>query len=251
MPLAGSPYNPLATKLRHFAPLSANDEKTLDQLCGDVRSYKAKEDLVSEGDKPEFVFLLREGWACRYKLMPDGNRQIMAYLIPGDLCDVHVFILKRMDHSIGLLSDAKVAAIPRDTILKVLDQSPTLTRALWWATLTDEAILREWLVNMGQRNAYERIAHLLGEMWLRLRAVGLTSGGTFEFPVRQHDLADTLGLTSVHVNRILQRLRADGLIELSQGLLRIIDVPRLMAITGFEPNYLHLDGERLDASLAV
>lgn len=233
--------NPLTAKLRNFGPISDNDAAELDRLCSDVSRYQAKQDLIKEGDRPEVVFLLVEGWACRYKILPDGRRQIMAYLVPGDLCDVHIFILKQMDHSMGLLSDAKVAAISKGKMLKVFDERPALGRALWWSTLTDEAVLREWLVNLGQRDAYERIAHLLAELWLRLRMVGRTAGGEFILPLTQADLGDTLGLTPVHVNRTLQRLRLEKLIDLAKGHLRIPDLPKLMAVTQFEPNYLHLD----------
>lgn len=243
--------NPLIAKLRNFAPLPDDDAAKVERLCADVRSYRARQDLIKEGDRPEVVFLLIEGWACRYKILPDGRRQIMAYLVPGDLCDVHAFILKHMDHSMGLLSDAKVAVIPRQKLLDLLEESPALTRALWWSTLTDEAVLREWLVNMGQRDAYDRIAHLLAELWLRLRMVGMTAGGAFELPVTQADLGDTLGLTSVHVNRMLQRLRLEGLIDLSRGRLHIPDVPKLMAVTRFEPNYLHLDSTQAFMNRAV
>ena len=243
--------NPLAAKLRNFAPLSDDDAAKLDRLCTDVRSYRVRQDLIKEGDQPKFVFLLVEGWACRYKILADGKRQIMAYLVPGDLSDTHAFILKQMDHSIGLLSSAKVAAIPRQKMLQTLNESPALTRALWWSTLTDEAVLREWLVNIGQRDAYGRIAHLLAELWLRLRSVGLTTDGGFVLPVTQTDLADTLGLTPVHVNRMLQRLRMDELIELSRGRLRIPDVLKLMAVTRFEPNYLHLDCGQADKKRAA
>lgn len=244
-------HNPLTAKLRNFAPLDDDVAGELDRLCADVRSYRAKQDLIKEGDRPDFVFLLVEGWGYRYKILRDGRRQIMAYLVPGDLCDVHVFILKHMDHSMGLLSDAKVAAIPRRKMLDLLEHSPALTRALWWSTLTDEAVLREWLVNMGQRDAYERIAHLLAELWLRLRMVGGTTGEAFDLPLTQTDLGDTLGLTPVHVNRMLQRLRQEELIDLSRGRLHILDVPRLMAVTRFEPNYLHLDGNAATAVRAA
>ena len=236
--------NPLAAKLRNFAPLSDEDVVVLDGLCGDVRRYGGKRDLIKEGDRPEVVFLLVEGWACRYKILPDGKRQIMAVLLPGDLCDVQIFILKHMDHSIGLLSDSKVVAIPKARILDLFERRPALAKALWWSTLTDEAILREWLVNMGQRDSHDRLAHLIAELWLRLRAVGLTVDGSFEFQATQTDLADMLGLTPVHVNRTLQRLRAEGLIELADGLLLVPSVPKLMAVTRFQPNYLHLDGPR-------
>lgn len=232
--------NPLAAKLRNFAPLSEVDVALIDSFCSDISRYRAKQDVIKEGDRPEVVFLLVEGWACRYKLLPDGRRQIMAYLVPGDLCDVQIFILRQMDHSIGLLSDSKVAAIPKEKIIQLFEERQSLSQALWWSTLTDEAVLREWIVNIGQRDAYERIAHLLAELWLRLRAVGLTHEGSFNLPITQEDLGDTLGLTPVHVNRTLQRLRREELIDFGKGRLNIPDVSRLMSVTRFEPNYLHL-----------
>lgn len=235
--------NPLKAKLRNFAPLLDRDAAELDALCASARTHRGKHDLIKEGDRPEVVFLLIEGWACRYKLLPDGKRQIMAYLVPGDLCDVQIFIMKQMDHSIGLLGDAKVAAIPKQTMLRIFREHPDLARALWWSTLTDEAVLREWLVNIGQRDAYERLAHLFAELWLRLRAVGLAGDGSFALPITQSDLGDTLGLTSVHVNRTLRRLRDEGLIELARGRLHVLDLPGLMAASRFQTNYLHLDAQ--------
>lgn len=240
--------NPLAAKLQNFTSLQADDLAALNRLCSDVRVHSRKRDLIKEGDRPEVVFRLVEGWAYRYKLLPDGKRQIMAYLVPGDLCDVHIFILKQMDHSIGLLSEAKVSAIPKEEMLELFEERPSLARALWWSTLTDEAVLREWLANMGQRDAYQRLAHLLAELWLRLKMVGRVDGHSFKLPVTQVDLGDTLGLTPVHVNRMLQRLRGEGLIELARGRLHIPDASRLMAVTAFEPNYLHLDDRPADAT---
>ena len=205
-----------------------------------------RKDLIREGDEPRDVQLILEGFACRYKLLADGRRQIMAYLLPGDFCDLHIFILRRMDHSIATLSPCRVAAIPRRRILE-LTERPAIARAPWWATLVDEAVLREWLVNIGARPAEERIAHLLCELLLRLRTVGLASGGGYALPITQAEIADTMGLTNVHVNRVLQRLRAEGAITLEERRLVILDVDRLMAFSGFDPNYLHLaerDGKR-------
>ena len=173
--------------------------------------------------------------------VPDGGRQILAYLVPGDLCDIHNFVLKTMDHAIGLLSPAKVAFIAPDAMLEIMERHPRVARALWWATLVDEAVLREWLVNLGQREAYERVAHLLAEMWLRLRAVGLAEGDSFRLPLTQRELGDTTGLTPVSVNRALQRLRAEGLITLEQKELVIHDTQALLNVSDFEPNYLHLN----------
>jgi len=233
--------NPLARKLSSFVDLSPDDCRHLDDLCTDTRTWGAGGTLIREGERPEVVFLLLDGWACRYKLLPDGSRQIMAYLIPGDLCDIHIFILKAMDHSIGLLSEANVAAISKAAMQRTLEERPAIARALFWSTLVDEATLREWLVNMGQRDAYARLAHLFCEMWLRMKQIGLTHGNSFTLPVTQEELGDTMGLTSVHVNRVLQRLRAEGLLSLASGQMTLHDIDRLREIAGFDPNYLHLD----------
>jgi CRP-like cAMP-binding protein len=145
-----------------------------------------------------------------------------------------------MDHSIGLLSDATVAHIPKDAMLALVDRRPRLTRALWWGTLVDEAVLREWLVNMGQRNAHDRIAHLFVELWFRLRLVGRVEGDAFDLSLTQEELGDTMGLTAVHVNRVLQRMREEELFELRRGRIHIPDVQALMRVSRFDPNYLHL-----------
>jgi CRP-like cAMP-binding protein len=236
--------NPLIRKLRAFASLTADELEGLEKLTAHVVEYKAGEDIILEGDRPNEVHLLLEGWGYRYKLLPDGGRQIMAYLIPGDLCDIHVFVLKRMDHCMGSLSDAKVALIPEQAMLELLDSYPRIARALFWSTLTDEATLREWLVNTLRRDPYERIAHLLCELWTRMKTVGLVEGNAFDLPLTQTELGDTMGLNSVTINRMLQRLRGEGLITLKRERLTVLDIDRLISISGFDANYLHLDGTR-------
>jgi CRP-like cAMP-binding protein len=159
----------------------------------------------------------------------------------GDLCDAHCFVLKEMDHNIALLSDARIVAIPKGDLLELVDERAEVARSLWWSTLVDAAIAREWLVNIGQRDAYERLAHLFCEMWFRLRQVGLTQDGEFAFPLTQEQLADTQGLTAVHVNRMLQRMRGEGLISMANRHVTIHDIVALQRVAGFNPNYLHLD----------
>lgn len=231
--------NLLTRKLEAFGPLPDADKSLLDEVIQPAQPVGARVDLIREGDAPSHVNLILEGFACRYKTTPDGSRQIMAYLVPGDFCDLHVFILKAMDHTIATLSRCQVVKIPRAQILELMER-PAIARAFWWAALVDEATLREWLVNIGVRSAEQRVAHLLCELLLRLETVGLTNGDTYELPITQAELADTTGLTSVHVNRVLQRLRQDGLITLKSRNLMIMDVERLKAFSGFNPNYLHL-----------
>ena len=198
----------LINKLGRFVPLNDGEREALEHLAHRARRFQRGTDLISEGDKPVAVFLLLEGWAYRYKSMVDGGRQIMAYLVPGDLCDVQIFLFEEMDHSIGLLSDALVAKIPAAEMLELMDRFPRIERALMWATLVDEATLREWLLNVGQRDALQRIAHLFCELCVRLSVVKLVdANGTFILPLTQAELADTTGMSTVHTNRSLQRLR--------------------------------------------
>jgi CRP-like cAMP-binding protein len=232
--------NPLIKKLEYGASLTDGDRTVLQNLTSRTRRVARHSDISPEGERPENVHLVMEGFACRYKTLPDGRRQIMAFLVPGDFCDLHVAILGEMDHSIGTGWGCTVVDIPRATIEELTAQHPRITRALWWATLVDEATLREWLVNMGQREADRQTAHLVCELLVRLQMVGLVSEDSFEFPITQEDLADTLGITSVHVNRVLQDLRAQGLLEWRSKRLRIPNVERLMTFAEFDPKYLHL-----------
>lgn len=231
----------LIRKLEGLAPLGDKDRDVLAALPLQTRSLARGDTLIEEGDSPTHVHLMVEGWAYRHKAMPDGRRQILGYLVPGDLCDIHIFVLKRMDHNIGLLSAATVGLIPAKEMLKLLDENPRISRALTWSTLVDEATLREWLANIGRRDPYTRIAHLLCEMWLRMRAVGLASSDELDLPLTQAELGDTVGLTPVAVNRVLQQLRAEGLITLADKVLTVLDTPGLMAASDFDAEYLHRD----------
>jgi len=233
--------NPLLRKLANFTVLSDPEMNAIRECCGDARTFAAGEDVIAQGDRTGGVKLLLEGFACRYKVLENGRRQIVAYFVPGDLCDLRVFILKRMDHSIGAVAASRVASIAPEDILEIMSSFPNLTRALWWSTLVEEAIAREWIVNVGQRNALERMAHLFCELLFRFRAVGLNQGNSCTLPLTQVALAETLGLSSVHVNRTLQQLRRQHLITLEGGTLTIRNLDKLMEVSLFNPDYLHLD----------
>src|SRR5262249_2457953 len=161
------------------------------------------------------------------KFVPEGTRSIMAYLVPGDMCDWHAFILREMDHSVATLSPCRVVEIPRAAVLEITDKYPAITRALWWIALVDEAVLREWIVNVSRRSATEAVAHLFCELLARLEAVGLRVENGFEFPVTQSELADTVGMSAVHANRVIQELRARKLIVLNTHGLQILDIEAL------------------------
>lgn len=236
--------NVLVRKLEGYAHLSDEDKRRLSAVIRDVRTVPAHTDLASEGEKSSQVHLILEGFACRYKFTAEGNRQIMAFLVRGDLCDLHVVVLKQMDHSIATISPCKVVDIPREQILSLLER-PRLSLAMICATLVDAAVLREWLVNIGQRPARQRLAHVLCELLLRLRIVGLADKG-YELPLSQTDLANTIGTSPVHLNRVLQDLRHEGLISWNGDALAIHDIDRLMKMSGFNPNYLHIGVQGVD-----
>lgn len=245
-----NPGPAVASKLEAFTRLSTDDRAALAELSRNFKYVDARRDLISEGDKPRHVHLVLDGWACRYKTLPDGKRQIVSLFVPGDFCDVNVYILKEMDHSIAAITRLKVAMITPDEMNVLTTDRPRITQALWWHELVTAAVQREWTVNLGQRSAYARLAHLLIELYLRLQTVGRASHGRCDFPLTQNDLADATGLTAVHVNRTLQELRRDGLIELERRQLRILDLERMMDVAMFNANYLHLDheGRHLDAN---
>lgn len=239
MPDVKPPRNPWAAKLRQFAELSDEDVQTLDRLVAETEVYEADSDVVREGQRVDWVNVLLDGWLGRYHVLENGRRQITAFLVPGDMCDLHGFLLQEMDHSIAALATSRVARIPRQAIMEVTERRPTLARAFWWSTLVDEAVLRQWIVNVGRRTAYERTAHLVWELFLRLEAVGRTSEFSFRFPLTQQELADTLGMSIVHTNRTLQRLKSEGALSTGNGVLTVRDADKLQAIAGFNPSYLH------------
>lgn len=242
--------SPLHLRLDAYTRLSRDDRAAIERISRVQREVAPRRDLLREGDRPRHVHLIVEGWACRYKTLPDGRRQILAFFVPGDLCDLNIYILKEMDHSIGAITRLKVADISREEMDELTLNHPRVTQALWWQELTNASIQREWTLNVGQRSAFERIAHLLVEQFLRLECVGLTNGLSCDFPLTQNDLADACGLTAVHVNRTLQELRRTGLVVLQGRTLTIPDLEALKNAALFNSNYLHLDRDRqyLDAS---
>jgi len=211
-----------------------------------VREIGARRDLIREGDKPRSPFVLLEGWACGYKTLPDGRRQIVDFLLPGDLCDLKLHLLTKMDHAISAITNVKIAEIQPEELEQVTARHPRIAHAIWMDEMAKISVQREWTLNIGQRTAYERIAHILCETYLRLDAVGRTKDRQCEFPLTQLDLADATVLTAVHVNRTLQELRRDALIELHSRTLVVCDLDALKRAGLFTSDYLHFDRANSD-----
>ncbi|GAB6842921.1 CRP-like cAMP-binding protein [Methylorubrum rhodinum] len=234
--------HPLLRKLAALSPLSDEDRRHLTQVAAHPVAVPTRTDLIREGDTPRGVFLVLEGMACRYKILPDGNRQVLAFLIPGDFCDLDVSLLNAMDHAIGTLSPCLVVHIPTRTVGDLLDDHPGIARAMRLAALVEAATARQWLVNVGRRSCERRLAHILCEMLVRLRHVGLASDVGYDLLLTQVDLADATGMTSVHVNRSLRALRRRGLIEIQGRRIAIPDLAALEAAAEFDPRYLRHAG---------
>jgi CRP-like cAMP-binding protein len=226
-------------RLSAFVRLDAVDEERLRHACLQVRTYRKGHDLIREGDRPGPVFVILEGWACRLKILQNGNRQIIAFMMPGDFCDMHIGVLDEMDNNIETLTTATVATIQRVEMEALVEASPSLTRVFWWTQLVEAAMLRATIVSLGRRNSLERVAHLLCELCFRLQNVNRSDVDRYVMPFSQIVLADAVGLTPVHVNRVLRKLRQEGALELGGASMRIIDLAKLSSMAGFDDNYLH------------
>lgn len=202
------------------------------------RTVVSHMEVSLQGETPKFVHVVHSGLMCRSHMLADGRRQITAVLLPGDICNVEAVLTGKADYSVSALTAGSIGEIPTGSPLEINDLAPDLRQAFWSQTLRDAAILREWMIGLGRRNALERTAHLFCELWTRLQHIGLADVDGYEMKVTQSDLGDILGLSGVHVNRTLQQLRAIGFIHFRNGTLRISNPAELTKLAGFDPSYL-------------
>jgi len=238
--LSHAPAELLIRKLESIGALSPAERAALRRLEMTPVSVDAHHDIVCEGASPTAVTLLLHGFLCRYKLVADGKRQIMSFHIPGDIPDLPTLFLDVTDFNVCSLTSSQLAVIPHSALLALFAEQRQLAYLFWRNTLIDAAVFREWIVGIGRRSAFVRIAHLFCEMIVRMQAVGLSSNYSVELPLTQTDIADALGLSTVHVNRTLQEIRAAGLIKFFRGRLIAIDWPGLRKAGEFEQVYLHV-----------
>jgi CRP-like cAMP-binding protein len=231
--------NRFVQKLQGFAELTDEAVGALEATTSQPQAFKPRHDLIREGDRPGPVFVVLEGWAIRYKVLPNGSRQIMAFLMPGDACDLNIGMLAEMDHSIQTVTQATVAKVSGETMSDLMTTHPSIAQAMYVAQLVDEGTLRAWIVSLGRRSSVERASHLLLELYVRSVRIKEMRHDEIELPLSQLVLADALGMTPVHINRVLQELRLSGAITLRRGVLRIQDPAALTRISGFDDNYLH------------
>ena len=233
----------LYLQLGNHDDVSESERALLASTISGEKNFAKGLDLVKMGDRPTYSTLLVEGLAARYKVMENGGRQFTALQVAGDFVDLHAFLLKKMDHGIVALSPCRVALSDHTALKSITETAPHLTRLLWLDTLVDGAIHREWIVAMGRRSRASHLAHLICELFIRLQVVKRTDGMSFLLPLSQSEMADVLGLSVVHMNRVLQALRKSGVVSWTNHTVTILDWDRLAGVAEFDPTYLSLASE--------
>ncbi len=244
MDLPSRVTNPLIRKLGGIIPLSEIERAALEALPMQVTTLKTDQDITREGDRPSRCCLILEGFACSYKITVEGKRQILAYHIPGGMPDLQTLYLNALDYSVSTITPCRIGFIQHATLKDLYASCPRITVAFWQKALLDGAVFREWMINNGRREAKSGMAHLLCEMVVRLRAVGLGEDHSTGLPITQSEFADALGLTPAHVNRMLQELRAEGLISPKENVLSVLNWDGLKEVGDFDPAYLLLENGR-------
>jgi CRP-like cAMP-binding protein len=224
----------LTTKLMTFMPLTDPERLRLEELQSSPIHLKRGQELLHQGEKGSVGYVLHSGWGCSFKIMRDGGRQIITFPVPGDCIGMRSLLLRTSDHTFSALTNALVSRIEADRMLSVLDDYPRLAAAILWSVSRDEAITVDHLANMGQRDSLERTAHFFLELADRLRLVGLVKDNQFSCPLSQNDIADALGLSAVHINRVLRKLRESKLMLFTDHSVQILDGKGMKALAGYE-----------------
>ena len=233
------------TRLRARHPLSEAEERAVRGLVDSTRTYAPRTTVIREAERLDHSTLLLDGLMCRYKDLSSGERQITELHVPGDFADMHSFTLKRLDHSVQTLTESVVGIVPHARIKEMTEAFPRLGRIYWFSTNLDAAIHREWELSLGRRDAGQRLAALFCELHVRLGILGLAAPDGFALRLTQAELGECLGLTPVHVNRMLKQLRDDGLVVFQNWRVALLDLPRLRALAEFDEGYLYLDPDDL------
>ena len=237
--------SPLTRKLSAFVALSEVELVALERLQQRRRSFVAGRDMVYQGQSEQAAYILSEGWVCSYKTQVDGTRQIVDFQVPGDFLGLRSVLLRTSDHSFEPIGNVEAAEVLKDDLLAAFAQTPRLATAILWAASRDEAMVVEHLVGIGRRDADARLAHFLLELGSRLALVGMGRREGYDCPLTQYHLADALGLSAVHVNRVLRQLRESGLATFRDGRVSIDDRDRLVKLAGFDSAYLDHTGPLL------
>lgn len=233
---------PLFRKLSAFVALTETEVAVLTELQQRRRKFAAGRDLIEQGQSDQAVYVLDSGWVSSYKILPDGTRQIVDFQIPGDFLGIRSALFKTSDHSVEPVIDIEVSEVFVKDLLGAFARTPRLATAVLWAASRDEAMVVEHLVGIGRRGADERLAHFLLELGARLALIGLGGKAGYDCPLTQYHLGDALGLSAVHVNRVLRRLREGGMLTFQKGQVTFDNYERLTAFADFDATYLDQEG---------
>lgn len=242
MPFQPSPF---ARKLGAFVALSDEELAAIERLHGRRKTFAAGRDMVHQGEVNQSAYILASGWACSYKLLSGGTRQIVDFQIPGDFLGLRSVLFRTADHNIEPVTRVEASEVLASDLQDTFSRTPRLATAMLWAASRDEAMVVEHLVGIGRRDAKERTAHFLLELGARLKLVGLGTALGYACPLSQYMLSDALGMSAVHINRVLRELREDGLVTFQQGKVTVHDLDRLVAFADFDKSYLDQDGPLL------
>ena len=237
--------SPFARKLSAYVRLSPDDLLVLSDVYRRKRSFDVGQDMIQEGETNQHAYILASGWACSYKILSQGTRQIVDFQVPGDFLGLRSVLFRTADHNVQPITPVEASVVRQQDLLAAFAQTGRLATAVLWAASRDEAMVVEHLVNLGRRNAAERMGHFLLELAARLRLVGMGDKAGFACPLSQYLLADALGLSAVHVNRVLRELREEGLLTLQKGMVVFHNYDALVKFTSFDRNYLDHDGPLL------
>ena len=238
-------HSPLTRKLSAFVALSEAELTVLERLHQRRRTFVAGREMVHQGQSDQAAYILSSGWVCSYKIQPDGTRQIVDFQVPGDFLGLRSVLLRTSDHSFEPIVTIEAAEVLKSDLLEAFAQTPRLATAILWAASRDEAMLVEHLVGIGRRDADARIAHFLLELGSRLALVGIGSKKGFDCPLTQYHLADALGLSAIHVNRVLRQLRESRIVTFRDGHVTFDDHRKLIELANFDPTYLDQNGPLL------
>jgi len=226
-------------KGRHRHELTPAEVEVLETSVGAIVRFEARQDLVRHGERVDRSMLLIEGVICRYMDGLDGERQLVALHVPGDFVDLHGYPMRQLDHDVATVTACTVAVFPHDTVERMVIGHPNLGRLLWFSTLLDAAMHREWIFRLGRLGAAGRMAHLFAELGVRLKMVGIGDGLNFPLPLQHTDLASACGITTVHTSRVLRDLRERRLVTFADGRVDIHDLAGLYVIAEFDDGYLY------------
>ena len=235
----------LLRRISFYADLDETDHDVIMQIEGREQHFEKNTEIVDAGQELDSVLIVKDGWAIRYKTLEDGRRQVLNVLLPGDMFDLQVLVAAEADHSVRTVTSLSCLSVRPGVFRRLLTESGKLTLAFWWMQVQEEAFLREQIVRNGKQSARERIGHFLLELYRRVLITGSGNGEGYRVPLTQTIIADALGLTPIHTNRVLRQLERDGLLERRNGWILFKDEARLAEISQFDPSYFHLDAFRM------